>query len=213
MATSNETQAHRSRVCDVAQEPLKMLLPIRGFDDVPLMTLEQAVEPLLSIMPDIKDYVYVAKQRCDEEPADGLTQDESAAIMLYSMEWTPRPKCLYYLLNTILRSEDRRKLEPWFPYLKLFLNGFNRLPSIQQVVYRGVKMDLSQQYKKGKSIVWWAFSSCTSSVGVLQNEDFLGEVDARTMFNIECNSGKILVVILIFNLKTKFSFLLHDNLK
>lgn len=80
MATSNETQAHRSRVCDVAQEPLKMLLPIRRFDDVPLMTLEQAVEPLLSIMPDIKDYVYVAKQRCDEEPADGLTQDESVLL-------------------------------------------------------------------------------------------------------------------------------------
>ncbi|CAF3367823.1 unnamed protein product [Rotaria socialis] len=190
MGTGGESQAHRSRVSDVNQEPLKMLLPIRGYDSVPLVTLEKAVEPLVSLLPDIQDYVYVAKQRCDEEPADGLSQDESAAIMLYSMEWTPRDKCLYYVLNIILRSEDRRKLESWFLYLKLFLSGLTRLPTIRRFVYRGVKLDLSKHYKKGKLIVWWAFSSCTSTVEVLQHEDFLGQTGARTMFTIECDSGK-----------------------
>ncbi|CAF3378765.1 unnamed protein product [Rotaria socialis] len=190
MATGDEVHAHRSRVSDVGQEPLKMLLPIRGYDRVPLVTLEEAVEPLVRILPEINDYVYVAKQRCDEDPADGLSQDESAAIMLYSMEWIPREECLYSVLNTILRSEDRRKLEPWFLYLKLLLSGLTRLPSTRRFVYRGVKMDLSKQYKPGKAIVWWAFSSCTSTVGVLQNEDFLGQTGERTMFTIECDSGK-----------------------
>ncbi|CAF2138582.1 unnamed protein product [Rotaria magnacalcarata] len=190
MATGDEVHAHRSRVSDVGQEPLKMLLPIRGYDRVPLVTLEEAVESLVRILPEINDYVYVAKQRCDEDPADGLSQDESAAIMLYSMEWIPREECLYYVLNTILRSEDRRKLEPWFLYLKLLISGLTRLPSTRRFVYRGVKMDLSKQYKPGKPIVWWAFSSCTSTVGVLQNEDFLGQTGERTMFTIECDSGK-----------------------
>ncbi|CAF1460832.1 unnamed protein product, partial [Rotaria sp. Silwood1] len=137
MATGGEVHAHRVRISDVGQEPLKMLLPIRGYDEVPLVTLEEAVEPLVTTLPDIKDYVYVAKQRCDEEPADGLSQDESAAIMLYSMEWTPQQKCLYFVLNSILRSEDRRKLESWYPYLKLFLSGLTRLPSAHRFVYRG----------------------------------------------------------------------------
>ncbi|CAF4840828.1 unnamed protein product, partial [Rotaria magnacalcarata] len=79
MATGDEVHAHRSRVSDVGQEPLKMLLPIRGYDRVPLVTLEEAVESLVRILPEINDYVYVAKQRCDEDPADGLSQDESAA--------------------------------------------------------------------------------------------------------------------------------------
>lgn len=190
IVTSDNLHAHRSRVTDVGQESLKMLLPIRGFDRVPLVTLEQAAEPLVKLLPEIKDYVYIAKQRCDDKPADGLSRDESAAIMLYSMEWLPREECLYFILNNVLRSEDRGKLQPWLPYLKIFLRGLARLPSKHRFVFRGIKMDLSKKYNPGKSVVWWGFSSCTSTVQVLQNEDFLGENGDRTMFNIECVSGK-----------------------
>ncbi|CAF4251026.1 unnamed protein product [Rotaria sp. Silwood2] len=42
----------------------------------------------------------------------------------------------------------------------------------------------------GKTVVWWGFSSCATSLNVLQSEQFLGKTGVRTMFHIECESGK-----------------------
>jgi hypothetical protein len=106
------------------------------------------------------------------------------------MDWEPHEECLYFALNSTLRSEDRRQLKPWFLYLKLFLTALSQLTSSHPFVYRGVKLNLSKQYPLGKTFVWWGFSSCTSHVGVLENEQFLGKSGERTMFTIECNSGK-----------------------
>ncbi|CAF3373257.1 unnamed protein product, partial [Rotaria socialis] len=51
------------------------LIPfIRGCEKMALVSLEEAVEPLISIVPDVRRRVYVAKIKC-ENPADGLTQD------------------------------------------------------------------------------------------------------------------------------------------
>ncbi|CAF5143328.1 unnamed protein product, partial [Rotaria sp. Silwood1] len=94
------------------------------------------------------------------------------------------------VLNETLRSKDRQNLKPWFSYLKLFLTALSRLPSERQFVYRGVKLDLSEKYPIGENVVWWGFSSCTVSINVLQSENFLGKTGERTMFNIECYSGK-----------------------
>ncbi|CAF4397125.1 unnamed protein product [Rotaria socialis] len=190
MASGAEIKAQRNRVLDVGQEPLKMLLPICGYEDSPLVSLEKAVKPLLAILPDLKYDAHTAKQESAEKPADGLTRDESAAIILYSMEGKSREKSLYYTLNSILRSENRSKLEPWFLYLKLFMSGLTRLPSARQFVYRGVKMDLSKRYKKGDVFIWWAFSSCSASLEALENEDFLGRTGKRTLFTIDCDNGK-----------------------
>ncbi|CAF1345948.1 unnamed protein product [Adineta steineri] len=167
-----------------------MLMPIRGYEKMPIVSLEEAVTPLISILPEIQDYAYVAKQRCESVPLDGLTHDESASIMLYSMEWKPHVECLYFALNATLRTEDRRKLERWFSYLKLILTALEKLPSIRRHVFRGVNLDLSNQYTQGKTLVWWGFSSCTTSIGVLENEQFLDKTGQRTLFTIECHSGK-----------------------
>jgi hypothetical protein len=190
-ATSeNEMSQSLARFSDIAEEPCKMLMPIVGYEEMPIVSLEEAVEPLLYLLPAVQSHVYVAKERCKKPPPDGLTIDESASIMLYSMSWKPLNKCLYATLNDTLRSEDRAKLEPWFLYLKLFLTALERLPSIHRTVYRGVQRDMHKDYPKSKPIVWWAFSSCTTSIDVLQSELFLGTTTARTMFTIECNSGK-----------------------
>ncbi|CAF4209711.1 unnamed protein product [Adineta steineri] len=191
MATGgNVDQQQYTRVSDIVKEPQKMLMPIRGYEKVPLVSLEEAVTPLISILPEIQDYAYVAKQRCKSVPPDGLTQDESASIMLYSMEWKPHEECLYFALNATLRTEDRRKLERWFSYLKLILTALEKLPSIRCHVFRGVNLDLSNQYTEGKTFVWWGFSSCTTSIEVLENEQFLDKTGQRTLFTIECDSGK-----------------------
>ncbi|CAF4368234.1 unnamed protein product, partial [Adineta steineri] len=95
-----------------------------------------------------------------------------------------------FALNAALRTEDRRKLKPWFLYLKLILTALEKLPSRRCHVFRGVNLDLSNQYTKGKNFVWWGFSSCTTSIEVLENEQFLDKTGERTMFTIECDSGK-----------------------
>jgi len=178
------------RLLDIAKEPLEILTPIAGYEDMPIVPLEIAVEPLLPFLPSVQIYAYTAKQRCKDPPDDDLTIDESASIMLYSMGWEPLEECLYVVLNATLRSSDRSKLKPWLLYLKLFLTAISRLPSISGHVYRGVKLDLSVHYPIDKTIVWWGFSSCTASINVLQSELFLGKTGTRTMFTIDCVSGK-----------------------
>ncbi|CAF4846770.1 unnamed protein product, partial [Rotaria socialis] len=54
----------------------------------------------------------------------------------------------------------------------------------------GVKLDLSERYTKGKTIVWWGFSSCTTTIGVLKSALFLGTTGARTMFTLQCLSAR-----------------------
>ena len=178
------------RLTDIDKEPLEFLAPISGYAKTPLVPLEEAVLPLVPILPDIQSYAYVAKQKC-KKPADDLTPDESAAIMLYTMGWEPLAECLYIVLNNTLRSPDRQvKLKLWYLYLRLLLNALCRLPSFRENVFRGVKLDLSTRYVKGETIVWWGFSSCTTVVEVLQSDLFLGTAGARTIFNIQCESAK-----------------------
>jgi hypothetical protein len=166
-------------------------MPIKGYEKKPLVSLEEAVEPIVEYVPDVKQMVYVAKMRCNDPPTDNLSSDESASLMLYSMEWEPQEECLYHVLNATLRSENRRKLIPWFLFLKLILTAFARLPrSNHSIVYRGVRRDMRKDYPKGSTIIWWGFSSCTATMDVLENEQFLGSTGTRTFFTIECTSGK-----------------------
>ncbi|CAF3476061.1 unnamed protein product [Rotaria socialis] len=177
------------RFSDVTENTDILLMPIGGYEQSPLVPLEIAIESLIAILPKICMYAYIAKQRC-KNPADGLTSDESAAIMLYSMGWEPLDECLYCVLNRTLRSEDRTQLKMWFLYLKLLLTALSHLPAKRRTVYRGVKLNLSHEYQTGKTIVWWGFSSCSTSINVLRSDLFLGATGTRTIFTIECYSGK-----------------------
>jgi sugar lactone lactonase YvrE len=132
----------------------------------------------------------LAKQRCKNPPANGLTLDQSASIMLYSIGWKPFDQCLHIALNTALRSKDRNQLHPWLLYLKLFLTALSQLPSVHQNIYRGVKLNLSREYQIGETLTWWGFSSCTSLINILQSEQFFNMTNERTLFTIESYSGK-----------------------
>jgi hypothetical protein len=191
MATGGEATAQCIlRITDIAEEPLEFLAPICGYEKMPLVSLEKAVAELVPILPTVQSHAYVAKQRC-KKPADGLSQDESASIMLYTMGWAPLDECLYVVLNNTLRSPDREQtLKPWYLYLRLFLNALSRLPLLRETAYRGVKLDMSKRYIQGETVVWWGFSSCTTVVGVLQSKLFLGNTGVRTIFNIQCESAR-----------------------
>lgn len=142
--------------------------------------------------------VYIVKQRCEKSPPDHLSVDQSAAIMLYTLEWEPKEAGVYQQLNKSLRTEDRQALRPWFLFLKLFFTALSLLPNTSCTVYRGVKRDLKNGYKKGSNVVWWGFSSCTSDMDVLSNESFMGSSGKRTLFTIECQTGKNIKKTFIF---------------
>lgn len=191
MASKNVEHETKSmqRFMDIVEEPRRMLAPIRGYETMPLVSLEAAVDPLVSYVSEVKRMVWTVKQNC-AAPSDGLTTDQSASIMLYTLEWTPRERSFYIVFNKILRTEDRNKLKPWFLYLRLLVTSLSKLPSTHCTVYRGVKQDLHGCYLEGSTLVWWGFSSCTTSLKVLQSEEFLGTSGFRTMFHIKCHSGK-----------------------
>ena len=177
------------RFADVGILPKRMLAPLDGYEKFPVVSLEEAVQPLVNIVPRIERNVFVVKQNC-HEPKDGLTSDESASIMLYTLESNSHEDSLYVILNETLRSEQRQKLKPWFLYLRLMLTALTRLPSERRSVFRGVRENLQGQYPIGNTCIWWSFSSCTSSVGVLECESFFGQTGTRTLFHIECLAGK-----------------------
>lgn len=162
------------------------ILPIEGYRNMPLVSLEIAVEPLMTLLPSIQTYVSLAKEKC-QNPADDLTCDQSASIMLYAMRWQPIDQCLSYVLNIILCSNDRDQLKPWFLYLKLLLTALCRLPPIQDtIIYRGIQSDMSKQYQKNQKIIWWDFALCTRSSDKIN----LNKNNVRTIFTIECKSCK-----------------------
>ena len=190
MASSIAEKNSALRFADVGTLSKRMISPIDGFANMPVVSLEEAIKPLVDLVPKIERNAYFAKESC-QEPEDGLTSDESASIMLYTFESKPHENSLYVILNTTLRSPQREELlEPWLLYLRLFVTALTRLPSQHRFVNRGVKVDLRPQYPIGKSIVWWGFSSCTTSIGVLECAHFFGKSGTRTLFQIECHSGK-----------------------
>ena len=176
------------RMSDFTSEPKRMLPPIKGYEKEPLVTLEQAVKPLHALVPDVEEMVWTVKQNC-QHPPHSLSSDESASIMLYTLEWMPRESSFYFTLNKALRSQNRQELAPWFLYLRLCIFALSKLPpSKHRIVYRGIKMDVGEEFPKGKTFIWWSFSSCSSSIEVL--EQFLGRTGHRTIFNIECDAAK-----------------------
>ena len=167
-----------------------MLPPIQGYEKMSLVPLEEAVKPLVNVVPNVQQYALSAKTKCKTSPADGLSIDESSSIRLYTMEWKPREQTLYFLLNKCLRSEDRDLLRHWFLYLKLIITALSKIPSASRLVYRGVRLDLSREHPQGRNTIWWGFSSCTTSIKAVEKQAFLGTTGTRTLFKIGCYSGK-----------------------
>ncbi len=47
-----------------------MLMPIEGYEKIPLVSPKEVVVPLVFILPETEHYVFVAKERCISESAD-----------------------------------------------------------------------------------------------------------------------------------------------
>ena len=165
--------------------------PIVGYAGEPLLPLTEACAPLESIICDLSIYVRLALEETPTEPPDGLTVDESAAVRLYTIEWEGSQRSLYSMLNRTLKKADREQLRPYFKYLKLFLTALVKLPCVPSLtVWRGITKDLSADFPPGEPVTWWAFSSCTTTMTVLESNMYLGNSGARTLFSVEAINGR-----------------------
>jgi hypothetical protein len=170
-------------------EDLENESPVHGVQYAEDMTLEEACKVAKAACGQLATWdlelalaaaaraVKRLEKNCELAP---LLRDEARAVHVYTQE-----SLFYKELNKRLRLRERESLKPFFPYLKQFLNGLHRLAPEDDTVYRGVRLDLSAKYCQGNDLVWWAFSSATSTAAVLNNDTFLGQVGDRTLFSIK----------------------------
>jgi len=156
------------------------------------VSLAESVRPLLNVVENISVKTRLAVSEAEKMLArsggadpHGLNVQEIAALNLYTRQ------CLYSSLNKALREEDRAILKPYFPYLRLVTHALSKLPKWSGGLFRGVKgVDLRAQYPPKSTFVWWALTSCTVDGDVLTEPEFMGASGSRTLFSIECHSGR-----------------------
>ena len=193
MAEVNDVHLLRRNIRLINEEPVDspILGPIVGYTQERSLSLLDACKPLISIVDDILYHTSVAIDMTPEDPPDDLTRDESASIRLYTMEWNNQRPSLYSVLNHTLRAEHRDTLQPWFKYLTLFLTALVKIPCAPlQVVWRGLPQDIGDKFPRGNHITWWSFSSCTTTLTVLENALYLGNATKRTLFSIEAFNAR-----------------------
>mmetsp|Transcript_44921 Transcript_44921/g.92891 ORF Transcript_44921/g.92891 Transcript_44921/m.92891 type:complete len:728 (+) Transcript_44921:46-2229(+) len=142
------------------------LLPISGVMSLPLpKDLETACSGICAA-GSIKSSMARGKKHQEKQsggPSKAMESHLYGAIMLYTSN------AIYKQLNAALRSEDRNKIKKYKPYLRLLFEALNRLPQQTRTLWRGIGVDLYDQYAVGSTITWWGVSSCTSDQQVAKN--------------------------------------------
>ncbi|CAF0968324.1 unnamed protein product [Didymodactylos carnosus] len=186
----NEEQNATSNIMnDIKTEPD----PIVGYAKEPVLPLSKACAPLIHIIHNLLFYVQMALDKTSEQPPNGLTVDESAAIRLYTSEWKGDHRSLYWMLNRTLKVANRESLRPYFKYMKLLVTAIVKLPCVSPstTIWRGVPKDISVEFPPGILVTWWAFSSCTTALPILENNMYLGNTGNRTLFSINAINGRL----------------------
>ncbi|CAM4819426.1 unnamed protein product [Rotaria magnacalcarata] len=153
--------------------------PISGYRRWPLVSLEDAVKDLASLVPGVESYAAYAKEHCIQNTP--LSRNESAAIYLYTKE-----KLFFENLNKALRLEYGAALQAWFPFLKLFMTALQKLPPCQTKLWRGVADITNSNFEEGEVHTWWSVNSCTLDLNVASVfADLMG-----TLFCIDAIYGR-----------------------
>ena len=179
--TQQMTSTSNNRfVSDIADLQKVNSSPISGYQYLPLMSLEEAVKPIVPFLPYVMSYADQAKEYCRQNTE--LTINESAAIYLYTMT----KYSFYDTLNKTLRVENLDALKPWFAFLKLFLIAVGKLPSCTRTVWRGVYGINSSDFVENDVHTWWGVNSCSSKHSVAD----MFACKKGTLFCIETVYGK-----------------------
>jgi len=75
--------------------------------------------------------------------------------------------------------------------MKLLLTALVKLPCLPRAtVWRGLTKDASREFPRGTEVTWWAFSSCTTELTVLESNMYLGTAGSRTLFSVEAINAR-----------------------
>ncbi|CAF3803425.1 unnamed protein product [Rotaria sp. Silwood1] len=97
------------RFFDAAKDLDQALTHIEGYEKYRLVSLTEAIVPIISLLYNADSMVEIA-ERNSREPTDGLTSDESGAIHLYRMQCLKPHPSIFTLLDKRLYSQDRSSL-------------------------------------------------------------------------------------------------------
>jgi TPR repeat protein len=216
------------RVADVAHEDGQARAPLSGlFDDLdkPDPTLAVALARVLALCMEgaceiSATELAVAIAVCDASGADAVVYSDRArgsrtsggiaALQMYSLEFTGTS--VFEALNEALRSKVRAKCALFRRYIWMMMHAMREAPAFEgATVYRGVREDLRTTYKKGRTVTWHGFSSCTTSIEVLQSDQFCGASEERTLFFIALTQGRARWIADVSMVETEDEVLLPPN--
>jgi hypothetical protein len=139
--------------------------PDLALDSEPLVSLAEASQGL--VCPSSISFAYSICELIMERNSS-MSLDEVAAAGLYTSEGSGS---VYRLLNSALWDQDRRKIVPWLPYLKLLMSALVKLPRSDRsaVLWRDIEEGVEEDYRKriGQEIVWWGLSSMSLNLDVV----------------------------------------------
>ncbi|UJR32292.1 hypothetical protein I4U23_019756 [Adineta vaga] len=169
---------HHWRIFDMIEQSKKMALVIDGYDEIPLVTLKKAIEPLKFHVFQLDDMMQLVQDNC-QQSIDNLSIDESSSIMLYTIEWITKETSFCYIFNQKLNSNN---IQPWYLYLKLFNTSLLKIsPTSSGIFYHGMKFDLEQEYSNNQIFFWHEFFSCLPSIDRLDQEEKCFGRDGRNI--------------------------------
>jgi hypothetical protein len=88
----------------------------------------------------------------------------------------------------VLRSEDRKACVKYFDYLRLLMEAMDCMPKANRTLWRGISVDLYNEYQEGKVITWWSVSSCTADENVARNF-MAGCGGSCTLLTLQCKTA------------------------
>jgi hypothetical protein len=153
------------------------LTPIDGVMDLPLPATILEAAKIDTNTNEIDRCVVKGSELANKKagnPKNSISKELYAAILLYTSN------AIYRDLNKVLRDENRSGVKKYFKYLRIFLEAFAQLPQQSSTLWRGISVDLFDQYKLGQTITWWGVSSTTSDQQVARN--FMNGCGGKTTF-------------------------------
>ncbi|CAF3912634.1 unnamed protein product [Adineta steineri] len=155
-------------------------LLIKGYEDEPLLSLEEALKPFDGKISHLDNQIKEAKSNCHYPSEHNLTRDESAALYLYLIH--DKGDTVYNHLQKSWDSNDREQMKPWFKYLKLLKSGLNKLPDAKTEVWQGTHYDKdAEKILQSKSLQLYASMGLSSPTYQQVKNDVQGKSGSKAI--------------------------------